>query len=97
MGSPEIHELVADLRDVATGRLEESQFRAKYMHPRAPAVLEHIWGGLAHFLSDADIRAKDAAYREMQERELDRLIQVLLKCGSEEELRHITFLGQSKR
>ena len=52
--------------------------------------------GLAHFLADADIRAKDAEYREMQERELERLIRLLLEGEPPEELRRITFLGRSK-
>ncbi len=51
--------------------------------------------GLQHFLSDADIRAKDSAYRAMQEGEMQRLIR-LLECGADAKaLAKITFLGVS--
>ena len=51
--------------------------------------------GLQHFLLDAELRAKDSAYRQMQEAELRKLI-VLLRSGADEPiLRKISFLGAS--
>lgn len=56
---------------------------------------EASFHGLQHFLADADIRAKDSAYRTMQESEMRRLI-VLLKSGADAKaLAKITFLGAS--
>lgn len=58
-------------------------------------MAEASFHGLQHFLADADIRAKDSAYRSMQEREMQRLI-VLLKSGADAKaLAKITFLGTS--
>ncbi len=97
MKDEKVDEFVADLRRFAAGDLGEREFRAKYMHAGGPSFLEHIWDGLEHFLADADIRAKDDDYREMQEQELDRLIELLQQGASKEQLRRISFLGRSKR
>ena len=96
MKNAEIDEMVADLRSFAAGELDAREFRAKYMHARAPAIFGRIWDGLEHFLADADIRAKDAGYREMQLRELDRLIKLLQEGASNEELGQISCFGRSK-
>ncbi len=49
--------------------------------------------GLQHFLADADIRAKDSAYRTMQESEMQRLIYLLKSGANATELSKISFLG----
>lgn len=51
--------------------------------------------GLQHFLADADIRAKDSAYRTMQEREMQRLIGLLKSSADAKAIAKITFLGAS--
>ena len=51
--------------------------------------------GLQHFLADADIRAKDSDYRAMQEREMQKLIRLLLTGANGSALAKITFLGVS--
>lgn len=52
--------------------------------------------GLQHFLADADIRAKDSAYRAMQESEMLRLIKLLKSGAGATELAKISFLGGSQ-
>ena len=64
---------------------------------RQPVFLETLWGNLEHYLADADIRAKDAAYRDMQDAELTKLIRLLREGGSKTMLRALTFLGSSGR
>jgi len=49
--------------------------------------------GLQHFLADADIRAKDSAYRAMQEGEMLRLIHLLKSGADATELSKVSFLG----
>jgi hypothetical protein len=51
--------------------------------------------GLQHFLADADIRAKDCTYREMQFGELQKLIRLLNSDADSESIAKITFLGVS--
>ena len=51
--------------------------------------------GLQHFVADEDIRAKDSAYRAMQEHEMQRLIRLLKSGADAQELSKITFLGVS--
>jgi hypothetical protein len=97
MKSVELEEFVSDLRGLASGHLGEGEFRARYMRVDGPGFLAHVWDGLEHFLADADIRAKDDGYREMQEEELGRLIDLLRAEAPAEQLRRITFLGPSKR
>ncbi len=56
------------------------------------AELEACYHGLMHFLVDADIRAKDANYREMQEAGMRELIRRLRCGGSAGQLAEISFL-----
>lgn len=58
-------------------------------------VAEASFHGLQHFLADADIRAKDSAYREMQYGEMQRLIRLLKSGARSESLAKITFLEVS--
>jgi hypothetical protein len=58
--------------------------------------LEGCLHGLQHFLSDDDIRAKDADYREMQETEMRKLIALLRSGADRRVLSKIHFLGRSK-
>ncbi len=54
-----------------------------------------VYHGLWHFLIDADIRTRDHAYREMQEREMRRLINLLKSGADETVLTKVTFLSAS--
>ena len=96
MKNPEVEAFVADLRRISRGDLGEDEFRARYMNAAVPSFVAEVWHGLQHFLADADIRAKDPGYREMQERELERLIGLLQQGAPKEDLRRITFLAPSK-
>src|SRR6218665_2889760 len=58
-------------------------------------ALNSCFHGLQHFLMDEDIRAKDLAYREMQEHELRKLIALLRSNADVERLAKIHFLGRS--
>lgn len=51
--------------------------------------------GLQHFLADADVRAKDSAYRTMQEEEMLKLIRLLKSGADATALSRISFLGLS--
>ena len=88
-------ELADDLELLGDGSLSEDQFRAKYSSQPEDSVASIIWPYLAHFLSDADIRARDDDYRQMQETELAKLILLLRAGASDAELCRIHFLGYS--
>ena len=88
-------DLANDLRAVATGALTEAAFREKYSEVHSP-TLDAIWHGLEHYFADADIRATDPAYDEMQTRELQRLIRRLEEGGSSKDLARVSFLGSSE-
>jgi hypothetical protein len=60
-------------------------------NPEEP--LASCFHGLQHFMADADIRAKDQAYRSMQEGEMQKLIRLLLQGAERELLCKVTFLG----
>jgi len=53
--------------------------------------LENVCSHLDHYLSDADIRAKDAKYKTMQDTELAKL-KALLERGDYARAREISFL-----
>jgi hypothetical protein len=58
-------------------------------------LLESCLHGLQHFLSDGDIRGKDAPYRQMQEDEMRKLIWLLRNDPDRAKLAKIHFLGGS--
>ncbi len=88
-------ELADDLERLRIGGLSERGFRAKYRSQPEDSVASIIWPYLAHFLSDADIRARDDDYRKMQEAEFAKLISLLRAGASDAELCRIHFLGYS--
>ena len=54
--------------------------------------LEELFGNLHHYIADADIRAKDAGYRELQDSEMTKLIS-RLRSGDIAKANRVTFLG----
>ena len=87
--------LAGDLESLRAGALDAAQFRRKYGAGVASPTLEAVWPNLAHYLDDADIRTKDAAYRDMQDGELGKLIQLLRQQTPIEALKRITFLRRT--
>jgi hypothetical protein len=61
----------------------------------AEEPLASCFHGLQHFVADADIRAKDQDYRQMQEGEMRKLIELLLSGAAPEQLRKVSFLRVS--
>ncbi|MBD8530576.1 MULTISPECIES: hypothetical protein [unclassified Massilia] len=57
--------------------------------------LQSCFHGLQHFLADEDIRAKDGAYRQMQEAEMRKLIRLLRSGADCSLLSTVHFLGTS--
>jgi hypothetical protein len=89
-------ELADDLEFLSTGTFSIEAFRAKYeRYCKESALLEAIWESLEHYLSDGDIRQRDAGYRRMQEAELKTLIRLLRSAASNTELARISFLEPS--
>jgi hypothetical protein len=89
-------ELADDLEALLSERLTAAEFEAKYRAKYEGGVVAHsvldLIAGVWHYLADADIRARDAEYREMQELEMQRLIRHL-RAGRLAEAQRITFLG----
>ena len=59
-------------------------------------TMTHCFHGLYHFLSDAEIRAKEPGYAAMQLSEMRKLISLLRSGASPEQLESVHFLGPSK-
>lgn len=84
--------LAADLEALLFGTLNEEEFRQRYTPQAASPALDAIWGNLEHYLSDGDIRARDSSYRDMQDGELRKLIQLLRHGAPMAQIRRINFL-----
>ena len=84
--------LADDLESLLVGALDAAQLRRKYGAGVASPTLEALWPNLDHYLDDADIGTKDVAYRDMQDSELRKLIQLLRQRAPIDALRRITFL-----
>jgi hypothetical protein len=72
------------------------RFRDTWESIDALPALSAIWGNLQHYLGDADIRESDSGYREMQERELSKLVGLLREGASPAELKRVSFLTRSE-
>jgi hypothetical protein len=96
VNEPTRADLIADLQLLSRGELDADTFRARYLHEGGLPEIESIWHGLEHFMADADIRAKDRRYREMQEGEFAKLIQLLQEGAPPKKLAR-SFLGRSWR
>ena len=56
--------------------------------------LEELFGNLHHYIADADIRATDPGYRELQDSEMTKLIS-RLRSGEIAEANRVTFLART--
>lgn len=85
-----MEEFANDLAKLLQDQTTESDIRGKYwMSP--DKNIEAIMAYVEHFLSDSDIREKDANYRQMQETAMQKLIQAL-RNGDLNSAKNITFL-----
>jgi hypothetical protein len=88
-------ELIKDLRSLLEGNLCIEAFREKIKgYPNDVSNL--ISGNISHFLDDADIRHQDSNYKKMQETELKKLITLIERNASKEEIQRISFLNSSR-
>ncbi len=87
-------ELASDLDDYMKGNIKHDFILKKYF-TETYSDLEGVIANLGHYFDDADIRAEEQDYREMQDNEIKKLIH-LLQCGRLEQARRINFLHKSK-
>jgi hypothetical protein len=84
-------EFADDLEMLFQGHATVNYIRGKYSVSPAKNI-EVIFAYVEHFLSDTDIREKDAKYCQMQETEMQKLIQAL-RSGDLNSAKKINFLG----
>jgi hypothetical protein len=72
--------LADSLEALLAGRLTPEEFRRAYPFRAASGETEQILANIEHFLSDADIRARNPRYKSMQEGALEQVI-VALRSG----------------
>ena len=92
---PNLGEFASDLEALLTGQLGRDTFESKYRAGARPRVSSELMSSVLHFLSDCDIRARDAEYRAMQEGEMRRLI-TSIRAGRLEAARRITCLRPTR-
>ncbi len=56
--------------------------------------LKELSGNLHHYIADAEIRARDPGYRELQDSEMSKLI-ARLRAGEIAKANQVTFLGRT--
>lgn len=94
----ELEALVRDLELLQSGEMSCESFRQKYLTSKSNINFKDIpdiIGSLSHYVDDEDLRLEDEWIRNMQSRELSKMISLLKKGSSEDELKKITFLGYS--
>ena len=87
-------QLANDLQGVLDGSVTADEFRTRHPVAGQTGPLEAVLCHVEHYLSDADIRRRDSAYRAIQDAEMEKLIS-LLRSGRLNNATEIHFLGQS--
>ena len=70
-------QLASDLEDVLNERLTPEAFRTRRSIYAICPELDVVLSALDHYLDDADIRARDRRYRDMQNAQMARLVAAL--------------------
>lgn len=84
-----------DLESLLGGKISNDEIISKYKRAhKLGEEIDHVLCNLYHFLSDGDIREKDAEYRHMQEQEMRKLIDLIHK-GNIEKAKEVDFLHES--
>ena len=87
--------LADDLESLLAGRVAADDLWSRWEDHLDSALLDAVGENLDHYLADADIRARDAEYRAMQDAEMRKLV-ILLRAGApDSDLEKIHFLGRS--
>ncbi|GEM_PF-2021938 len=85
-----------DLELLLNHKISENEILDKYEHAHQSGKdIDYILCNLSHFLSDGDIRKKDSEYRDMQEQEIKKLINLIRK-GDIQKAKKIDFLHDSR-
>jgi hypothetical protein len=87
--------LADDLESVQVGALSALEFVTKYSEYANDLLVQNVLAGFNHFSDDEDIRKRDTAYAEMQEKELRKMISLLRAGAQPLEIGRIHFLGYS--
>ncbi len=91
----ELEKFADDLEALLQEKIAEQEIRHRYWKESTHKDVLEIMQYVEHFLSDGDIREKDAEYRQMQEQEMKKLINLIRK-GDIEKAKEINFLYDSK-
>ena len=92
-GMNDHHRLAEKLEGVLAGTMDILALLDDALSYGEP--MKHCYHGLWHYQSDADIRAKDPAYRSMQDSEMRKLIDLLRTEAPGSKLSRVSFLGVS--
>lgn len=89
-----VEQLANDLQGVLDGFVTTGEFRTRHPIAGETGPLEIILCLVEHYLDDADIRHRDAAYGATQDAEMQKLISAL-RSGRLSDATEIHFLGRS--
>ena len=87
----QLRELADALEATLRGDLNAEHFRRQFPFREVTSEFEQVLTHVEHFFSDADIRQRDAGYKQMQEASMARLVDAL-RSGDLAAASAITFL-----
>ena len=92
---PEWKKFADDLEALLREKISEQEIRDRYWNKSTRKDILEVMQYVEHFLADGNTRSKDSEYKEMQEREMKKLINSIRK-GDMEKIKEIDFLHDSK-
>ena len=87
--------LANDLEDLLEGKVQVETIKERYVGHEPDQEFSRVLCYLEHYFSDSDIRERDSRYKEMQNREMLKLIN-LIRSGDCKKASMISFLGESQ-
>ena len=81
------------LERIRAAREDDARALMSEVRPGLHKDANDVWANVWHYVSDYDIRARDAAYRDMQEEHMDKLIRALRAGAPRSELLRYHFLA----
>lgn len=92
--------LINDLKDLQAKKITCADFSQKYdginTDKETKGMIPDIRKVLSIYMDDEKIRTEDANYKEMQEAELEKLIELIESNASPIQIKNITFLDESE-
>ena len=88
-------ELANDLENLLESKVQTEAIKERYSGQEPDEEFRQVMCYLEHYFSDSDIREQDSRYKEVQNKEMSKLIR-LIRSGNYKKASMVSFLNESQ-